>query len=50
MAIITDRLLIVIIRTIMMVLKTNNKNLIFNLVFPLILSGKYFPMFINAFF
>ena len=47
MTIITDGLLIVITRTIMTVVKTN---LIFNLVFPLILSGKYLPIFINAFF
>ena len=45
MTIITDGLLIVITRTIMTVVKTN---LIFNLVFPLILSGKYLPIFINV--
>ena len=48
MTMITDGLLIVITRTIMTVVKTNNKNLIFNLVFPLILSGKYLPIFINV--
>ena len=45
MTMITDGLLIVITRTIMTVVKTN---LIFNLVFPLILSGKYLPIFINV--
>ena len=50
MTIITDGLLIFITRTIMTVVKTSHKNLIFSLVFPLILSGKYLPIFINAVF
>ena len=50
MTIITDGLLIFITRTIMTVVETSHKNLIFSLVFPLILSGKYLPIFINAVF
>ena len=32
------------------IVKITNKNLIFNIVLPLILSDKYFSIFINAFF